>query len=289
MNINLPTELLRSLITVADLGGYTKAGDALNRSQPAISLQMRRLEEMVGAKLIVSNGKGLKFTEAGEKLATYARQILHLNDDAVSEFQPKHVSGGVRIGLPTDFAMSYLQDTVLNFSNSHRDVDLEICCDLSCNLLTQLHSDEINLAIALIAEDKRQYLVQSWEEQPFWVMGKRAEFDLNGTVPLVGHPENCEYRNRMTEALEKHERKWRIAYTSPDISGVQHAVEAGFGVSALTHATLKDGMQILTAKQGFPSLKKISVGLFYKHSKLSLSGLKLSNHIISSLDEFAGK
>ena len=150
MNVNLPMELLRCFITVSDLGGYTRAGNVLNRSQPAISLQMRRLEELVGAKLIVHDGRKLKLTEAGVKLSAFARQILHLNDDAVSRFRPSDISGTIKIGLPTDYAVSYLQNTVTNFASDHFDTEVEICCDLSCNLLDRLRSDQINVAVALI-------------------------------------------------------------------------------------------------------------------------------------------
>ena len=105
---NLPTELLRSFITVSDLGGYTKAGEVLNRTQPAVSLQMRRLEDLLGTKLFVQQGKQLMLSEAGKQLSVYARQILHINDEAVSRFKPQNVSGRLRVGLPTDFAVSYL-------------------------------------------------------------------------------------------------------------------------------------------------------------------------------------
>ena len=289
MNINLPTELLRSLITVADLGGYTKAGDALNRSQPAISLQMRRLEEMVGTKLIVSDGKGLKFTEAGEKLATYARQILHLNDDIIGQFRPSKLSGPIRIGLPTDYAVSYLQDAVVEFSMEHPDANLEIYCDLSENLLNSLHADQVNLTVALVDNDLSHYLINAWEEPPIWVIGTQAKLDLSSTIPLVGHFENCQYRKRMANVLRSQGRKWRMAYTSPDIFGVQNAVEAGLGITALTRATLTPKMRILTEADGLPAMEKIRVGLLYKLPRVSQAGRELANKLIQTMDKAANE
>ena len=84
---NLPTDLLRTFVTVLDLGGYTRAAELLGRTQPAISLQMRRLEGIVGTKLVTLQGRDLRLTEDGEILSMYARQILRLNDDAVAKFQ----------------------------------------------------------------------------------------------------------------------------------------------------------------------------------------------------------
>ncbi|MEP0943078.1 MAG: LysR substrate-binding domain-containing protein [Rhizobiaceae bacterium] len=284
MSVNLPTELLRSLITVSDLGGYTKAAQVLNRSQPAISLQMRRLEELVGKKLIIHDGKQMKFTEAGLKLSAYARQILHLNDDAMEQFRPSNLAGTIKIGLPTDYAVSYLQDAVLQFTNDHPETQLEIHCDLSTNLLNSLHADQTNLIVALVSEEKSKYLVHSWEERPVWAIGKGAKLKRQLPIPIVGHFENCEYRKRMTSALEKRDRKWRIAYASPDISGVQDAVEAGFGVTALTRATLTPKMRRLTDADGFPMLEKIQIGMFYKLPRVTEAGRKLANELITHID-----
>lgn len=284
MSVNLPTELLRSLITVSDLGGYTKAAEVLNRSQPAISLQMRRLEDLVGKKLIVHDGKQMKFTEAGLKLSAYARQILHLNDDAMEQFRPSNLSGTIKIGLPTDYAVSYLQDVVLQFTHDHPDTQLEIHCDLSTNLLDSLYADQTQLIVALVSEEKSQYLVHAWEERPVWAVSKGSKIKRQSPIPLVGHFENCEYRKRMTSALKKIDRKWRIAYASPDISGVQDAVEAGFGVTALTRATLTPKMRRLTEADGFPMLEKIRIGLFYKLPRVTEPGRKLANELINHID-----
>ncbi len=283
--VNLPTDLLRTFVTVTDVKGYTRAAELLNRTQPAISLQMRRLEELVGKKLIGHDGRSPKLTEAGETLAAYARQMLHINDKAIAHFHRAELSGTLKIGLPTDFAMSFLQESVAGFIDDYPDVDIEINCDLSRNLLAALHSDEIHLAVALISEDDQQYLVRAWEDDPIWVTAQTGQVHKQNPLPLVGHPEGCEYRNRMTNALKSVGLGWRIAYTSPDISGVQDAVVSGIGVSALTRATLLKKMRVLTRKDRFPALDKIRIGLFYKHPALPHAGLELSNRLISSLDQ----
>ena len=283
--INLATDLLRAFVTVVDLGSYTKAGNALGRTQPTISLQIRRLEELVEEKLIVQNGRVSNLTEAGETLAAYARQILHLNDEAVSRFRRIDANGPIKIGLPTDFAVVFLQDAITRFAVENPGVEVEFYCGLSHHLLEQLHQDKINLAVALIAEGSQQYLVRAWEERPVWAAVKGFDLDPKERVPLVCHPEGCEYRRRMVEALQIAEREWRIAYTSPNIGGLQNAVVSGLGVSALTRPTLTEGMCVLTKKDGFPQLRKIHIGLFYKLPRLSRTGVLLSHHVMTKLDE----
>ncbi len=289
MHINLPTDLLRSFITVSDLGGYTRAGKVLNRSQPAISLQMRRLEELVDAQLITHDGRQLKLTEAGEILSAYARQMLHLNDDAVGHFRPTDISGTIRIGLPTDYAVAYLQEAVARFALKHGGAKLEILCDLSANLLDGLNGNQIDIVVALVSEDKKQYLVHAWEERPVWVVGRSSKVDQVSPLPLVGHFENCEYRKRMTAALKNHDMQWRHVYTSPDISGVQDAVEIGLGLTALTRATLTGKMRVLDGSDGFPELEKIRIGIFYKLPRLARAGRELANQLVDNLDRATDK
>ncbi len=285
--INLPTDLLRAFVSVIDLGGYTRAADALGRTQPAISLQMKRLEELLDARLITHEGRGLKLTEEGEALAVYARQLLRLNDEAVAKLKGRSAKGQLRIGLPTDFSVAFLQEAISDFARDQSQVTMTINCGLSRHVLDWLHADELDIALALLARDRNPYLVRSWEERPIWAAARDANVHKLNPVPLVTHPEGCEYRRRMTSALRAEGRDWRIAYTNPEIGGLQRAVSSGLGVTALTRKTLLADMRILNARDGFPALEPIQIGLFYKHQRLSGAGLMLVDSLISRMDEAA--
>ena len=166
--VNFQTDLLRTFVSVIDLGGYTKAGDALGRTQPAISLQMRRLEEIVGAPLVIQKGRSRTLTGEGETLLSYAREILRLNDEAASFFRRSSVSGVLRIGLPTDYAVAFLQGVLTQYTAQHPDVALEIHCDWSPAVLDKLHADELDIAIAMMASGRAPYLSRAWVERPIW-------------------------------------------------------------------------------------------------------------------------
>lgn len=284
---NLPTDLLRTFITVTDLGGYTKAADALNRTQPAISLQMKRLEDLLGEKLLLHNGRALTLTSEGKVLAGFARQILRLNDDAVARFRGTQPNGPLRIGLPTDYALSFLQGAVTQFAHDNEAVDLEIHCGISHDLLEDIASDRLDIAVALINETNDRYLVRAWEEQPVWVGARDTALHKTDPLPLVTHPEGCEYRNRIVDALNRDRREWRIAFSSPGITGLQNAVASGLGISALTRKTVSDEMRTLSVADGLPALEKLRIGLFYKHPRQSSAGLRLVDHLIEGLDEAA--
>jgi len=282
--VNLQTDLLRTFVAVVDLGGHTKAGEALGRSQPAISLQMRRLEQLIGAQLLVQEGRNLRLTADGEVLLSHARELVRLNDEVVGYFRRSVISGVLRIGLPSDYAVAFLQGELTNFSRNFPEVSLEIHCDWSREILDQLHSDELDIAFAMTATKSVPYLSRAWVERPIWAAAKDFVVDPDAPVPLAAHPEGCDYRTRMIQALDAAKRRWRITYTGPGITGLQNAVLNGFGVSALTRPTLLKGMRVLGEKDGFPPLEEIRVGLFYKHPRLSDAGLRLVNFLVARLD-----
>lgn len=286
--VNLPTDVLRTFLTVAEFESFTRAGELLGRSQPAISLQMHRLEKQLGTKLIRAVGRRLEVTDDGKALAVYARQMLNLNDQAVERFRRTPASDVLRVGLPTDYAVGFLQRVITDYSLRHPEVRFEIVCDLSRRLLAELSSDRLDVVIAMTGNGLRQYLAREWVERPCWAAAHSWRADKQDPVPLVAHPEGCEYRNRMIQALGAAQREWRIVYCSPGITGLQNAVAAGLGVSALTGRTVNDEMRILVAEDGFPPLSDIRVGLYYKHPRQKDPGLSLTEHLIVQMDSLGG-
>jgi DNA-binding transcriptional LysR family regulator len=281
---NLPTDLLRTFIAVVELGGHSKAGAVLGRSQPAISLQIRRLEELVRTPLLTQEGRAILTTPAGEALLSYAREMVRINDEAVRYFHRSDMNGVLRIGLPTDYAVAFLQNTLTGFLRSHPDVDLEIHCDLSRELHQHLRSDDLDIIVAMMPTGRMPYLSRAWVEQPVWAASEALELTGERPVPLGAHLEGCDYRSRMIEALDGAARRWRIVYTGPGISGLQNAVLNGLCVTALTRATMLPGMRELAEDEGFPKLEPLRVGLFYKHPRLSAAGLQLVSDLVASLE-----
>jgi DNA-binding transcriptional LysR family regulator len=283
--VNLPIDNLRTLVAVVDLGSYTKAADRVGRTQPAVTLQIQKLQELTGCRIMKAGGRDFALTEDGELLLRYARQILRLNDEIASRLQRRKPEGVVRIGLPTDYAMAFFQRVLANYVEQHKDVELEISCQLSATTMQRLADDELDLAIAIYSEHQSGSLAYSWAERPIWVTAENSEMHLRNPVPIAAHDKGCEYRERMIRALDSIGRPWRISYVSPAISGLQEAVKAGFGVSALTKRTLLRGMQVLTEADGFPAMPDIRIGLHYKHSNLSTAALMLVSYIVQSLHD----
>ena len=269
MLTNVPTDLLRTFVTVVDLGSYTRAAEALGRTQPAISLQIRRLEELLRTQLINTEGRQIRLTDNGVALSPYARQILRLNDDIVAHYAAEALSGWIRVGVPTDFSNAFLLGAITRFAASHPEVRIDVESRLSRELRQMLAADKLDLAVGIAPSQDEAYLVSFATVQPIWAVAESFRWDRNTTLPLVRHPDPCEYADRMRSALRIARKSWKTKLVSSDVAGIQAAVLAGIGASALTPATLTPGLRIGTEAEGFPPLASLRIGLFYKHARLS--------------------
>lgn len=285
MQINLPTELLRTFVTVIEVESYTHAAALLGRTQPAVSLQMKRLEELVGQPLVRREGRNVSLTDRGEALIDHARQILRLNDLAVSQFDTASNDNALRIGLPVDYGVRMLQSCLTRIIGENPEIQMEIRCDLSRNLINALRSDDLDVAVGLYPGGDQQFLHRSWVEKPVWVAARGKSFAQSDALPLIVHPQGCAYRDRMIEALKKVKRRWRIAFSSPGITSVQQAVLDGIGVSCLTGPTMLDGLVRLPPNLGLPELDPLHIGLFYRQTRLAQSDHHVINEIEMTLKE----
>jgi DNA-binding transcriptional LysR family regulator len=283
--INLPTDVLRSFLAVIDLGSFTKAGQLLGRTQPAISLQIRKLEELVGMTLMDTSGRNIALTSEGERLARYSRQLLAMNDEIVARLQHKETTGSLRVGLPNDYAVAFFQKALANFSRLNQDVEMSIQCDTSECLLQLFERDELDVVVAMFDGAPLPGLIYTWAERPIWAASGDFDAENKTTIPIAAHPEGCHYRDRMIRSLDQIGKRWRITFCSPGINGLQLAVQSGFGVTALTRRTLMRGMRVLTESDGFPPLPDIHVGMFFKNTGASTAALLLVNHIMKSLHD----
>lgn len=283
---NLQTDLLRTFVTVADLRNYTETGNILGRTQPAISLQIKRLEDIAGSKLIELKGKQVELTPDGQTLLSYAREMLRLNDRAVANLQQAAFLGTLRIGLPVDYSIEYFQTIIAKFSRENPAVSLDIRCDFSSELLSALHVDDLDMTIAITDAMPAPHVSIYWSERPIWACAREYQLDPAQPLRIIAHPDGCFYRKRMIDALTSEGRDWRVSFESLGVSALQKAVLDGMGVTALTKKTLLPGMRELSPSDGFPKLSNIHIGLFYKHIKMSDAALKLIEQITEEVSTF---
>ncbi len=259
----LDLDLLRSFVSVVDAGGFTRAGERVHRTQAAVSQQIKRLEHALGCPLFARDGgrgRRVTLTEAGERLLAYARRILALAEEA-HQVVGQPGESVIRLGIPEDFAAARLTEVLARSMRAHPKLRLDVRCDLSVNLRSEL--DRGDLDLILFKRDVGEHGgLAVWRERLRWVVSAKRAFDVRrNPVPLVVFPQGCLYRNRAIHALETAGRTWYIAYSSPNFSGVQAAVSAGFGISILPHTAILPQHRVLGARDGFPKVEDTELAL----------------------------
>lgn len=267
---NLPIEMLRAFVVVYETGGFTAAAEVLGRSQPAVSQQIKKLELMLDRPLLNRDGATLELTPSGQSLLNYARQILSLNDQAIGFFSNPQVSGRVRFGIPSEFAITLLPKIVSRFAKAYPDVTLEVTCDLSRRLLAEEQRNDYDLILALhdrvTARQRSNIKSYIKTDELVWVSTEGSRAHLQDTVPLIAAPDGCIYRQRALRKLGQARQACRIVYTIPDLTGIQAAIEEGLGITVLARSTVPESLAIIEAPQ-LPPLG--SVGISLKHMEQS--------------------
>jgi hypothetical protein len=286
--INLDTDLIRTFVTVADMRSFTRAGVRLGRSQSAISLQMRRLEDRLGRALLSRDPRHVVLTPAGEDLLPQARQLLRLNDEMVAGLNEDDIEGEVSLGAPEDFATVHLPEILGLFARTHPKVALSVTCDLTLNLLDRLREGALDIALVKREPLGPELGVRVWREPLVWVAADPGLASSGQTLALIAAPSPCVYRKRAISALETTGRPWRLAYTSPSLAGQHAALRAGLGVTVLPRDMVPGDLAIIGEAAGLPDLAEAEVALLKARSAISSAAERLSADILSALDRRHG-
>jgi DNA-binding transcriptional LysR family regulator len=155
MTALLDIDQLRTFIAIAETGSFTRAADVVHKTQSAVSMQMKRLEERLGKPIFERDGRASKLTDDGERLLDYARRIVKLNLEAFTSVAGAGLSGSARLGVPDDYADRYLPEIMARFARSHPGVELTIVCEPTVSLVDRIDNGDIDLAIITHSSSNR--------------------------------------------------------------------------------------------------------------------------------------
>ncbi|WP_137166193.1 LysR family transcriptional regulator [Salinimonas lutimaris] len=283
----LSMDNLRTFVSVIEQGGYAKAGEWLGRSQPAISLQIKKLEEQLDRKLFTKVGQRHVPSADGNWLYVKAREMLDLNDSIFRALTPAPLSGRLRLGIPNEFASTLLPGLIGEFSKRYPDVSLEVTSALSRDLLHPAQRDKFDLILALAnpADSADAQPPVSAEivlqDEMVWV-GDRNRPLAGDTISLVLAPDGCMYRSRVIEQLKQQTKAWKITYTNADLSGLAAAIEQGLGVTALARSSMPVNLQVIK-HPSLPYLGKVNICLFNQDSQHPVISKTLAEFIKTRL------
>lgn len=258
----LSLDHLRSFVAIAETGNYTRAAESVYRSQPALSMQIKRLEEQIGAQLLERTNKETRVTEAGEVLLTYARRILDLNQEALSRLSAVETEGQVRIGVLEEVALGPLVDLLTKFGRLCTRINLELHVTTSWDLTQMINAGRLCLAVA-----NRMYatgdVVPLWDERYVWVVNPDHPVTDEAELPVVLDPPThpCPIRDAAEQVLNERAQPWRLVFGSESVAAMRAAVNAGLGVGMLAESEVSSRMHVLTEDDGFPPVPPAKIGL----------------------------
>jgi DNA-binding transcriptional LysR family regulator len=277
---NLDLDILRTLATAHDLGGFAQAADRLGRTPAAISLQMKRLQDELGMPLFRKNGRRLSLTEAGETTLSYARRILSLNDELLDTMHGASLAGLVRIGCPQDFA-TILPGVLSQFAALYPRMQIELRIEGNAALADAVEKSQLDLALVIGHED-RAMAKRIGEIRLSWIASENFAPPSGGPLPISVLGPQCVFRKCLVQQLEDAGRPYRIAATSPSLDGLWAAVLGGLGVTARTKLALPDGVVHGDSLFGLPALGSFPITL-HRHSATNTLFDRMSELLVHEL------
>lgn len=276
----LSLDVLRTFVTIVDIGNFQRAGEVLGRSQPAISLQIKKLESQLHKKLFNKIGQSYVVNPDGKWLYEHAKQMLAINDSVFRELSIETLRGRMRLGIPSEFASALLPSIVGEFSQRYPDVSLDVTSALSKHLLSNTEQTKFDLILALINPTQSPHIDNLEivrEDDLVWVGDTNRSLPL-GNLPLVLAPEGCIYRSRVISQLKQQTHAWKITYTNPDFYGLMAAIKQGLGITALARSIVPEELEIIRDKR-LPHLGSINICLVNQDTQHPQVSQTLSNYI----------
>lgn len=264
----LDTDQLRSFLAIVDTGSFTRAAERVHKTQSAVSMQMRRLEEQLGRALFEKNGRGVRLSQDGERLVDFAREMLRVEAAALCAVSDKALAGRVVLGLPDDYADWLLADVVKQFLRIHPLVELSIVCDESARLLERVAARELDLAVVTAPGATPSPQVEVLSRQRLaWIGGGRCPPSDRRPLPLAADGPSCCWRRAAVSALESAGVEYRFIVVSRSRAAIMPVVQAGLALAVLPAGAVTGDLRIVDGELGLPPLPDVEIGLIRSPGK----------------------
>lgn len=280
----LDPDLLLAFVAVADQRSFTRAASVLNRTQSAVSMQVKRLEDRLGAELFHRTKAHVELSPAGEGLLSYARRILMLNEEAVGRLREHDAEGIVRLGVMDDYGTFIVPPLLASFAAHYPRIHVTMETGLTAFMPARL-GEAFDLVIAMHPEGQGdgEFLCR---EQPVWATDARAGIEAATPLPVALYPQGCLFRKWAIEALDAAERPWRLAFISHSSTAVEAIVAQGLAVSVFKAGIFPSRLRMLSEQDGMPALPGADICL-HRAQSLSLAARLLADHLAMSISATA--
>ena len=281
MQNNLDPELLQTLVAIADTGSFGAAAKNVHRTQSAVSMQMKRLEDIIEQPLFEKHGRRSVLTLHGQNLLIYARRILQLQQEALAVFHSPEIQGEVSVGVCDDYVMNFMPTILAGFARSYPKVHIRLDSQSSTKLIEATQSGELDFALVNIVHHDINY--ETLTKEPLvWVTSRNHDTHETSPLPLANE-NNCLWGKWAQTALDKDKRLYRVGYSTFNLAGIVAIIEAGLAVSVMSRSSVPSQLRILQKREGFPDLPDTEIGLVMSSGDLSPAAKCLADAVRQSM------
>ena len=281
MPVPLDLDQLKSFCAIADCGSFTEAARRVNKTQSAVSMQIKRLEERLGHPLLTREGRGVTLTSHGEALYERARKMLRINAEIMDEFSEEDLAGVIHFGLPDDYAVRLLPSILATFQKSHPKIVIDVNCASSQELIEGMKRGRYDVIV--FTQGTNHEFGELFRIEPmFWVAAQGGRALTMDPLPIAGgNP--CKWKDAATRALERVGRDYRVAFSSCNALGIASAVLTDLAVGFLPESALQPGMLAIVEDENLPRLPNAEIALL--RGSHAYGGIfdALAQHIVTQM------
>ena len=287
MTSPLDLDQLQSFCAIADCGSFTEAARRVNKTQSAVSMQIKRLEERLGRSLLTRDGRTVALTSHGEALYARARKMLRTNAEIMDLFSDGDLSGSIRFGVPDDYAVRLLPVILSSFQRTHPKIVVDVRTQPSEELIEGMKTGKYDL-IVFTQGTSQEYGELFRTERVFWVASHGGQALNTVPLPIAGGGQCC-WKENAVEVLNRIGRDYRVAYTSSNALAITSAVLTDLAVGFLPESALQPGMRVISEDKDLPRLRDAQIAIM--RASHAYGGIfdALATHIVANMGNLEGK
>lgn len=254
-------DVLRTFVAISETGSFTLAANAVFRTPSAVSMQIKKLEEILGRSVFLRDARSVTLTNDGAMLLGYARRLLALNREAMAKFIVPDISGVVRLGSPDDFGEQILPSVLKRFAQTHPSIAVDVVIDHSSQLRRRLSEHQLDLTLVTVCNNTLHDAEVLLTEPIVWCGARGGSAYLREPLPVSLWEEGCVWRADALDALGRQGRNYRIAYMSAHRAGQLAAIRADLAVAPMPKSFVADDIVALGPEEGMPELSNYHLAM----------------------------
>jgi DNA-binding transcriptional LysR family regulator len=281
----LDLDVLRTFVAIAETGSFTLAANAVFRTPSAVSMQIKKLEDILGVSVFSRDARSVSLTQDGEMLLGYARRLLALNREAVAKFVMPDISGVVRLGSPDDYGERVLPGVLKRFAQTHPSIAVDVRIDQSANLRRWLAERQLDITLFTVCKNVPPEAEILLTEPIVWGGARGGCAHMRQPLPVSLWEEGCAWRADALDALGREGRDYRVAYMSAHTAGQRAAILADLAVAPLPMSFIGEDIVALGPNEGLPRLSNYNLAMIVAHDA-SAPVQAAADHIRATFEAF---